>query len=56
MSGNEFLNIQDIFVLFLGNWILLYLAVSLAGAIALVVLSMFWEKIPRVRIVGRDQE
>lgn len=56
MSGNEFLNLQDIFVLFLGNWILLYLSVALAGAIGLVILGMFWEKLPRVRIVGRDQE
>lgn len=56
MAGNEWLNIQDAFSIFLGNWILLYLAVALAGAIGLAVLNLVWEKIPRVRIIGSDKE
>lgn len=53
MTGNEWLNIQDIFAIFLGPWVVLYLGLAVAGSFCLTALSLLWRRVPRV-VVSRE--
>lgn len=56
MTGNEWLNIQDIFALFLGPWIALYLGAAVAGSVGLTLISIIWRRVAKVQIVRADDE
>jgi len=53
MIGNEWLNIQDVFVLFLGRWIQLYAAAGFVASLSMSILGILWRRLPRVNIVGK---
>lgn len=56
MTGDEWLNIQDIFGLFIGQWIIIYTGAALAGGVIKVLISLLWRRPQLVRIVGRDDD
>lgn len=56
MTGDEWLNIQDIFALFLGRWIIIYTSVALATAVARALIGLVWRRPQIVRVVGRDDD
>lgn len=56
ISGDEFLNIQDIFSLFLGRWIIVFVAAALAGTVARTLISILWRRPQTVRIVRGDDD
>lgn len=53
MISNEWLNIQDIFALFLGRWIMLYAAAGFVAVLSMSILGILWRRLPRIQIVGK---
>ena len=56
MVGAEWLNIQDIFALFLGPWIVFYLGAAVAGTFFRSVLSVWWNKPRRMKITSMEEQ
>lgn len=56
MTGDEWLNIQDIFSIFLGRWIIIYAGAALAGAVVKGLIGLLWRRPQSVRLVGRDDD
>ena len=57
MSGNEWLNIQDIFVLFVGRWIVVYTGGVVAAGVAASILSILYRRAVHVKITNwQDNE
>jgi len=56
LRGDEFLNIQDIFTLFLGRWILIFMGAALAGTVTRTLISVLWRRPQLVRIVRSDND
>jgi hypothetical protein len=56
MVGAEWLNIQDIFVLFLGPILTVYMAVATTVAILLTALTLVYRQIQVVVIRKRDED
>lgn len=55
MTGNEWQNIQDIFVWAVGQWISFYVGLAVAGSLALAMLNIIWRRVPRVKIIGGEE-
>jgi hypothetical protein len=56
MIGDEWLNIQDIFAIFIGPWVVIYMGLAVAGAVCLTALAMLWQRLPRVQVISQERE
>lgn len=55
MTGDEFLNIQEIFSVFLGRWIVIYMGAALAGAVAEAFIGILWRRPALTKIIRGDE-
>lgn len=55
-EGAEWLNIQDIFAMFLGPWLIIYGGIALAGSVAMALIGVLWRRPVRARIIIRSDD